>query len=373
VKPTIAYGTNAFAGRTLAETEASLGAHVVPARRELAIETLPIGLWIPASALAELPDRDAVRRFRDRLASRGLAVVTLNGFPYGDFHSDVVKLEVYEPSWARPERLAYTRRLAGVLVDLVPAGTSEASISTVPIGWRPKFTNEGCGASVGLAAAQLETLARDLAALEERSGVRIHVDLEPEPGCVLDRAEHVVELFERCFRGGPGFDPRRHLGVCHDICHSAVMFEPQAAAITRYRAAGIAIGKVQVSSALETRLDETASREMLARFAEPRYLHQTVVRNGEATVAYDDLPAALAAASRGVARTHFHVPIDLDSIGPLATTQADIEACLAALGPEPPTLEIETYAWSVLPDPLRPGRLSDGVARELRWLGERVR
>jgi sugar phosphate isomerase/epimerase len=371
VKPTIAYGTNAFAGRTLAETEASLEAHVVPARQALGWETLAIGLWISAGALAELPDRDAVRRFRDRLRSRGLAVVTLNGFPYGDFHRESVKLDVYEPSWAQPARLAYTRRLAEVLVDLVPDGTRDASISTLPIGWRPKFTNEGCGSSVGLAAAQLESLARVLAEIEERSGIRIHVDLEPEPGCVLDRAEQVIELFDRCFRSGV-VDVRRHLGVCHDICHSSVMFEPQAEALMRYRAAGITVGKVQVSNAIETALEDPASRAALGDFVEPRYLHQTVVRNGATTVAYEDLPAALAAATSGVARTHFHVPIDLDAIGPLATTRSGIEECLAALGPTPPVLEIETYAWSVLPRPLRPERLSDGVARELRWLSRRI-
>lgn len=367
----VAYGTNAFAGRSLAETEASLGGHVVEARRILGAERLPIGLWLPATALAELPDRDSVRRFRERLGRLGLDVVTLNGFPYGDFHREVVKLDVYEPSWARPERLAYTRRLAEVLVDLVPDGTPDASISTLPIGWRPKFTNEGCGSSVGLAAAQLETLARDLAALEARTGVRIHVDLEPEPGCVLDRAEHVVELFERCLRRSDEFDPRRHLGVCHDICHSAVMFEPQSEAIALYRSAGIRIGKVQVSSAIETRLENADARAGLARFVEPRYLHQTVVRHEGATVAYADLPDALAAPC-GVARTHFHVPIDLGAIGPITTTRGEIDACVAALGDDRPVLEIETYAWSVLPDPLRPARLADGIAREIAWLASRL-
>ena len=364
----IAYGTNALAGRTLAETESALATHVAAAREALGFERLAIGLWLPASVLAELPDRDATRRFRDRLAALGLETLTLNGFPYGDFHQEIVKLEVYEPSWARPERLAYTRRLAETLVDLVPDGTTDASISTLPIGWRPKFTNEGCGSSVGLATAQLESLATELARIEERTGTRVHVDLEPEPGCVLDRAEHVVELFDRALRPTASLDPRRYLGVCHDVCHSAVMFEEQADAIRLYREAGLAIGKVQVSSAVETRLDDAAQRAALAEFVERRYLHQTTVRNGEAPVAYDDLPAALASAPRGLARTHFHVPIDLDAIGPLRTTQDAIAACLAALGERPPVLEIETYAWSVLPAALRPARLADGIAREIRWL-----
>jgi len=373
VRDLVAYGTNAFAGRDLAETEAALATHLEPARRELGLDRLPIGLWLPATALAELPDRDAVRRFRDRLERLGLATVTLNGFPYGDFHGEVVKLAVYEPDWTRPERFAYTRRLAEVLVDLLPDGTTDASISTLPIGWRPKFTAEGCGSSVGLAAARLEALARHLADLEERTGVRIHVDLEPEPGCVLDRSGDVVELFDRCLRPTGGFDPRRWIGVCHDICHAAVMFEPQADAIAAYRAAGIRIGKVQVSSAPETRLGDATERAALARFVEPRYLHQTTLRRGDALVAYADLPDALAArGDADLARTHFHLPIDLAAVGPLATTRGEIDACLAALGDDRPVLEIETYAWAVLPPELRPVRLSDGIAREIRWLQERL-
>ena len=32
--------------------------------------------------------------------------------------------------------------------------------------------------------------------------------------------------------------------------------------------------------------------------------------------------------------------------------------------------EVETYAWSVLPDSLQVGQLSDGIANEMRWFAE---
>ena len=34
--------------------------------------------------------------------------------------------------------------------------------------------------------------------------------------------------------------------------------------------------------------------------------------------------------------------------------------------------EAETYAWSVLPPELQAGDLSEGIARELSWLRDRV-
>ena len=54
------------------------------------------------------------------------------------------------------------------------------------------------------------------------------------------------------------------------------------------------------------------------------------------------------------------------------TTQAEIERCLAALPSDRdrPTLEVETYAWEVLPGCLYAGDegLAAGIAEELRWL-----
>ena len=132
------------------------------------------------------------------------------------------------------------------------------------------FTNEGCGCSIGLAAAQLvEMAASMLRDLEDRTGVRIHLDLEPEPGCVLDTSRDVVDLFDQAFRPSDDVDHRRYLGVNHDVCHAAVMFEPQTArALRTYREHDIAIGKIQVSSAVEIdfdAMDDDEERDRRAR------------------------------------------------------------------------------------------------------------
>lgn len=347
-------------------TVANLERHAARVRELVApSERLGIGLWLSARAAAELPTRDDARRLRDRLDSLGLVVTTLNGFPYGDFHRERVKHAVYEPHWAQRERVVYTMRLAEILSDLVPPGTAHASISTLPIGWRSTFLGDGCGGNVGLAIAHLEAVAHHLARIEAERGIRITVDLEPEPGCLLDRARHVVDLFDQALRGDVA---RRHLGVCHDICHAAVMFEAQHDVVATYRDAGIQVNKVQVSSAIACDGSDAAVAQ-LAEFAEPRYLHQTCVRDERGDVRFfEDLPAALAARPRGTWRTHFHVPIHVESIGALTTTRSDIDRLLETLGADRPILEVETYAWSVLPRELRPGQLAEGIAAELSWL-----
>ena len=327
---------------------------------------LGLGLWLSATSAQEvLADEDGVKRLRAWMDERGFEVLTLNGFPYGDFHQAVVKTAVYKPNWTEPERLAYTINLSRVLAGLLPDRCSTGSISTLPLGWRADFAQTDVAASMNIAAAQLRTAASTLAQLENATGKRVTLDLEPEPGCALDLAVHIGEFFTQHF---PDESTRRHLGVCHDVCHSAVMFEPQDEAFACYASHGVRVGKVQISSALGC---NGAPKELaeLAQFAEGRYLHHTAVHTGSGTPKlYDDLDAALDENLDGLWRTHFHVPVFLDDIGRLHTTSREIPpALLAASKVDPPIFEVETYAWSVLPPHLREHDLSGGIAKELLW------
>ena len=69
-------------------------------------------------------------------------------------------------------------------------------------------------------------------------------------------------------------------------------------------------------------------------------------------------------------RTHFHVPVFLDDLGPFKTTRAGIDAALAVHATRPVSdhVEIETYTWDVLPDHLKTGDIVDYVVRELEYV-----
>ena len=63
--------------------------------------------------------------------------------------------------------------------------------------------------------------------------------------CVLSTSADIVRFFENHLLGTLDDESvRAYLRVCHDICHSAVMFEPQAEALVTYRKAGLRVGKV---------------------------------------------------------------------------------------------------------------------------------
>ena len=365
----LGYCTNVHAGADLAQTLANLDEHATAVRRAVSpnepAAAMGVGLWLSAKAALQLTqDPDGVARLRDWLGERGLLAYTFNGFPYGDFHGEVVKHAVYQPDWADPERFAYTLQLARILAGLLPEG-AEGSISTLPVGWGTLADDP---ARLTAATAQLRTLVHHLARVELDTGRYIHVALEPEPGCYLDTAADVVRYFEEHLLPGPDErSTRAYLQVCHDVCHSAVMFEEQAAALGAYAAAGLGVGKVQLSSAVAVPGERA---DVLAAFDERRYLHQTAVRADGQVTLYEDVGEALQhAPRRGEWRTHFHVPVYLDGWEGCTTTQACIGECLAALrGSDVRHYEVETYAWSVLPPELRAGRLSDGIAKELMWV-----
>ena len=359
--PLIGYCTNVHAGTSLEQTMDNLRDHSRAVREHLGDPELGIGLWLPETVIDELEQPGRSDILQSCLEELGLFVFTMNGFPQGDFHAKVVKTDVYRPDWQDPRRADYTVRLARLLEGLAPGALGELSISTLPVGWRGSVQDlEG-------AVGHLVATARELERLESETGRLVHVDLEPEPGCYLDTAGDVVGLFERL----PDFS-RRYLRVCHDICHSAVMFEPQDEVLARYRGAGIEIGKVQVSSCPEFRIEPGGGRvrDVLEAFAEPRYLHQSVVRREDgSTIFFEDLPRLLdSSVESGILRVHFHVPLFIDSLGPLDTTQSEIRDFMRACRGELPPLEVETYAWNVLPAEHAPVELAEGIAREIRWL-----
>jgi len=380
---TLGYCTNVHPGATLTQLRASLERYTLPVKAKVSPrETLAVGLWLSAATARQLAEPGQTKELADWLAERGLRAFTLNGFPFADFHQSVVKHAVYQPDWSDPRRLAYTLDLARTLAALIPEG-AQGSISTLPVGWRADLAQRP--GALEAAAGHLRDLVHHLARLELDTGRLIHVDLEPEPGCYLENSAQVVRFFRDHLLGTrDDLSTRAYLRVCHDVCHAAVMFEPQEQALANYRTAGILVGKVQVSSALEAALGEPGSEQrhavlaQLRPFAEERYLHQTVLAKSDgSTVFYEDLDAALSAAAMAEAgahlRTHFHLPIYLDRVGALDTTAAEIGRCLAALRPEDRVqhFEVETYAWGVLPAELQTPDLADGIARELLWLRDR--
>ncbi|HEY4652104.1 MAG TPA: xylose isomerase, partial [Pontibacter sp.] len=171
--------------------------------------------------------------------------------------------------------------------------------------------------------------------------------------------------------------------ICYDVCHFALAYEQPHEAFAKLQAAGIQIGKIQLSAALKAELPESeAARAELAQklqpFAESTYLHQVVERNANGQLHfYSDLPQALQHIQKPTARewrTHFHVPLFTQNYNGLQSTQGDVETVLNYVSEHPELsnhLEVETYTWEVLPEGLKTN-LTTSIARELEWVLQQI-
>ena len=339
-----------------------------------------LGLRLGNTAARELLEGDELEQLRRFLAENGLYVFTINGFPYGPFHGTSVKEAVYRPDWRTTERRDYTVILAKILEALLPEGTV-GSISTVPGSYKAWIA---AAADLRAMVEPLADVAEYLARMRESSGREICLALEPEPDCYIENTDEGVAFFTGPLRemgtsrlkseyGLSANDAEailaRHLGVCFDTAHAAVAFEDPAASLKRLKTARVRVAKIHLSSAVRVGCGADA-RAALSQFDEDVYLHQVKVRDAAGVVgSYADLPPALAAAPEGEWRVHFHVPLFFEGAGDLQSTSS----LLRGLGPlirEGITehLEIETYTFGVLPGPLAVADVTEGIAREYRWV-----
>ena len=226
---------------------------------------------------------------------------------------------------------------------------------------------------------KLIQLAGHLERLHAESGKLIRLAIEPEPFCLLETTTETLDFFDRLRQRAADENKlelvQRYLGVCFDVCHQAVEFEDVAESIAALSRADVRINKVHITCAIQ--LDRPAehleARQVLARYVEPKYLHQTLaLRPSGQILRVVDLTEDLALRPEDSFlnaeqwRVHFHVPVDAETLGPLQTTRLDLKKALAAVAQldYAPHLEVETYTWEVLPD----GHSSDlvqGLTNEL--------
>ena len=392
----LTYCTNIHPGGNWEDSRQQLETHLPALKKNLSPDkAMGIGLRLSAVAAEELVSGDSLQDFREWLQQEGLYVFTINGFPYGNFHRERVKDLVYSPDWRTEDRVRYTRILIQILAKLLPEDM-EGGISTSPVSYKRWLTQPSLREEAFRTGSRnLAALAYEMHQILDRGGSELHLDIEPEPDCLIENSAETIEFFEKYLlpvgsaslsdRFGIGFGEaveiiRRHIRVCYDTCHFAVEYEEPRSAIYSLQEADIRIGKTQVSSALKVDLknpDRTRKQiaDALQQFDEPVYLHQVVERRSSGELfRYRDLPDALPEIYNEQAeewRIHFHVPIFVDRFDFLHSTQDEIVQSIELLSAETDCrhFEVETYTWEVLPKPLKTD-MTNSIQRELEWVLE---
>ncbi|MBA3660605.1 MAG: metabolite traffic protein EboE [Gammaproteobacteria bacterium] len=393
----LTYCSNIHRGETWDEVFTALKTHVPQLKSHLAPDKkFGIGLRLSNQAAVDLLHHYELDHFKSWLNEHQLYVMTINGFPYGQFHDQRVKEQVYAPDWTQVTRRDYSFRLLKVLEELTPPG-GESGFSTSPLSYKPWLNAKSTKEVYNQSSLYLSEIVKSMALQYQDSGKLIHIDIEPEPDCLIETVDEAIDFFSNWLIpiGGKNLAKlmnislteaeehiRRHVQICYDICHSSVEYEDAAVVFEKLKKAGILIGKVQVSAALKCNLEKDPKRrdaalQSLSQFIDPVYLHQIIQKNADGKLAhYADLNHAYLTnrlkdkdQAMQELRTHFHVPIFLEQYHELESTQSDIIKVFKLLQENKAAshLEIETYTWEVLPKALQLD-INASIEREYKWI-----
>ena len=367
----LAYCTNIHPAESWAETLHVLKTHTLQVRDHVSPANAPyaIGLRLSARAATELLQGDHLTQFKLWLEDENCYVFTINGFPYGSFHGTRVKEKVYQPDWTSSERLRYTQDLFTIIAQLVPEGV-EGSVSTLPGSFKAFEADESA------IFTHLEACAQYIENLSGHYGRDLHLGLEPEPLGHFENTEETIAFFERLLHFCSDTELiKKRIGINYDTCHFALEFDDCRTSLDTFRAAGLRISKLHLSSALEFNPSDLEAIEAIRAFDEPTYLHQVIVKNHDGSLKrFTDLPEFLNASEQEknteLARVHFHIPLYAAPTEPLHSTQQHASEAINYLKSNPgfcSHVEIETYTWGVLPSELQIP-IEEQIAREYDWV-----
>ena len=211
----LAYSTNVHRGESWAETFGALKQYTLAVRDRVCPHApYGIGLRLSCRAANELSEPDRLLEFQRWLGQNRCYVFTMNGFPYGQFHGERVKEQVYRPDWSTPERLEYTMLLFDLLSKLLPEGV-EGSVSTLPGSFKEFHPSPE---QRRLMRANLWHCVEHIARVSEQTGRVLHLGLEPEPLCLLESSAEVLQVWDR-LRAEHPHDERLDLASRHQLRH----------------------------------------------------------------------------------------------------------------------------------------------------------
>ncbi|MGC8742392.1 MAG: metabolite traffic protein EboE [Verrucomicrobiia bacterium] len=370
----LAYSTNIHPAETWEETFDALNKFTLRVRDEISGgKRFGIGLRLSATAARQLRENGNLSQFKKWLEANNCYVFTINGFPYGEFHSESVKENVFLPDWSSVERVEYTNLLFDILSELLP-DDCEGSVSTMPVsfkGFEP--TAERIYRSVENLYKCVEYIDR----LSSKKKQMLHLGIEPEPLGYIETTEefvHFLNFFKERFPDEERIN--RYIGINYDCCHFAVEFQEVKDSFKLLSDSGIKISKIHLSNAISIIPDNVAIN-FLKSYCEKRYLHQTImkIRNGR-LIKLKDLDYAIKIALETPDldseewRIHFHIPIYAKPELPIRDTSFQIESVMDELKKNPELcshFEIETYTFGVLPQGLKNNDVVDQLVNEYRF------
>jgi hypothetical protein len=378
----LSYCTNIHFGESWEEVFYILKFHSRKLRNAfLKMDQFGIGLRLSNSSIINLSKSSFFFDFLFWLKINNFYIKSVNGFPYSFFGSNYIKDNVYLPDWSNFKRYIYSRRII-ILFSNFLNKNNFGGISTLPLSYKYFFCNYSYNNLYIKSIKYLYSLLILLNDIYVNNKIFIHLDIEPEPDCVVSNTLDYINFFKKWLldRIILYFLKKKihmfilnYFRICFDICHSSVEFESICQSFNSIFLFNIKFGKFQISSSLKIDKMNFYNSYVFSYLPETPYIHQVYGKTFyDNIITYKDISLAhiLLYKKKIVEyRIHYHVPIFFDKYEIFESTQQYIIEFFKLLKKRNAfyIFEIETYTFDILPCYLKLNILYS-LKREYDWV-----
>lgn len=323
-----------------------------------------LSLCLSNKLICELNKNKNIKYFKKWLKKKRAKIFSINGFVYKNFHKKYIKYDIHYPDWTTNYRLNYTKNIIKTL-NKISSSKTEGSISTSPLSHRKwiKFKHIDF-----IFFKSLENVFKVFIQLIKIKNKIIHLDFEPEPGCLINNSKLFILYIKKWLtpylklyfnKNKILFSKKyitlikKHIRLCYDTSHFSVNFEKHIKILKNLKKEKIQIGKVQISSALEIKINKSTKLKNILKLKKSPFLHQTVEKKNKNLFFYDDIPDInnlFKKNKNSILRIHCHIPLYKKKYKSFNTTYNETEKTLKFIIKKMKVkyFEIESYTYSCI-------------------------
>lgn len=388
-KYNLTYCLNAFKAKDLQETICNIKKYIEIIKIK---KKNCIGLCLSNKIAKEILTNNNIDNIKKLIIEKNIYIPIINGFVYKNFHKEQIKENIYYPEWTSNKRLNFTKKLIKILKEISPKNLT-SSITTSPISYKPWIKQKNKTYILYKSIINLQQIIKILIDTKKKTGKTIHIDIEPEPTCLIENSKETIQFFKnwlipicknnfkkKIFNKNKIENIiKKHIRICYDTCHFSINFENNKTTLNLFEKEKIKIGRIQISSALKIIQSKKKNlknfKSEINKLNYSPFLHQTTKKYENKKIQFKDIKYCLENInknSKAEWRIHCHIPIYLKKYKIFNTTSHETKSIIKYLSKKKITnhIEIETYTYDAI---LQSSNKAKSIKKEYIWVVENLK
>ncbi|HFL8819312.1 MAG TPA: metabolite traffic protein EboE [Candidatus Azoamicus sp. OHIO2] len=365
----LTYCSNIFKEQDITKLLKILTDYVFFIRKHFKCKYIGLGLCVSNTLINNVLNIHNLSYLRTWLIKYNLYISSINGFVYKSFHTKKIKEHIHYPDWTSSKRVDYTKKIIYFLSAALTKMT-DVSISTSPLSFKTWIRRKNAKYIFFKSSVNILYVLQLLINMYKNKKHYIHLDIEPEPYCLLESVNDFLYFFIKWLipnsklylhlldKKNKASYLRKYINLCYDICHFSVNYYNHIDIIKSIVLNKIKVGKIQVSSALEATITNDNYKIIMKELLflnKSKFLHQNtlvtenkIFINKHIDLNYEVLKGFC---NDTKLRIHCHMPLHLTKYRSYldTTTNESKDVFLTLLKCiKIKHIEIETYTYDIL-------------------------